>query len=186
MVYMGNKDGSVLMMMWRRCMICIKWGGGGGGGGGGTLWCFAGPAVEDARKRSMSEGGDPKANKRSRYEGHIVDKMAEVDRLQDELREKHAGKFSEEQLRSWAHLLQMKKHDSLEKPPDKPFWLTKLKKAEAEPNPTNTVSPGKRINLRGQCVDQLLKWHELLEKGDITKEQYDDFQATIMDDVKKF
>ena len=90
--------------------------------GGKTLWCFAGPAVEDARKRSMSEGGDPKANKRSRYEGHIVDKMAEVDRLQDELREKHAGKFSEEQLRSWAHLLQIKKHDSLEKPPDKPFW----------------------------------------------------------------
>ena len=43
-----------------------------------TLWCFAGP-VEDARKRPMSEGGDPKANKRSRYEGHIVDKMAEVD-----------------------------------------------------------------------------------------------------------
>ena len=130
----------------------------------------------------MSEGGDPNANKRSRYEGHIVDKMAEVDRLQDELREKHAGKFSEEQLRSWAHLLQMKKHDSLEKPPDKPFWQTK----KAEPNPTNTVSPGKRINLRGQCVDQLLKWHDLLEKGAITKEQYDDFHATIMDDVKKF
>ena len=73
----------------------------------------------------------------------------------------------------------MKKYDSFEVPPDKPFWKT----------PTGTltaVSPSKRINLRGQCVDQLLKWHELLEKGAITQEQYDNFKTTILDDVNKF
>ena len=146
-----------------------------------TLWCFGG-SKEDIRKRTLSED-DANSNKRSRYECHMADKMAEVDKIQDELREKHSGKYSEEQLRSWAHLIQMKKHESLEKAPDKPFWRTKK---AADLRRTSSVSPGKRISLRGQCVDQLLKWHELLEKGAITKEQYDDFHATIMEDVKKF
>lgn len=76
----------------------------------------------------------------------------------------------------------MKKHDSLEEPPDLPFWRGRKKKVESP----ISVSPGKRINLRGQCVDQLLKWHQLLEKGAITQEQYDEFHATIMSDVKQF
>ena len=37
-----------------------------------------------------------------------------------------------------------------------------------------------------QCVDQLLKSHQLFEKGVITKEQYEEFQASILSDVKKF
>ena len=48
------------------------------------------------------------------------------------------------------------------------------------------VSPGKRVNLRGQCVQQLLQLHELLEKGGINKQQYDEMQSTIMGDVKKY
>ena len=48
------------------------------------------------------------------------------------------------------------------------------------------VSPGRRINMRGQCVDQLPKSHQLFEKGVITKEQYKDFQASILSDVKNF
>ena len=72
----------------------------------------------------------------------------------------------------------MKKHDSLEVPPDKPFWKT--------PTGNSTgVSPIKKIHLRGQCVDQLLKWHELLEKGAITQEQYDSLKSTILD-VNRF
>ena len=35
------------------------------------------------------------------------------------------------------------------------------------------------------CVQQLLQLHELLEKGGISKEQYDEMQSTIMGDVKK-
>ena len=49
-----------------------------------------------------------------------------------------------------------------------------------------TVSPGKRVNLRGQCVQQLLQLHELLEKGGINKGQYDEMQSTIMDELKKY
>ena len=80
-----------------------------------------------------------------------------------------------------AHLIQMMKHQSLDDPPDKPFFRTSRSAANA-----TSVSPGKRISLRGQCVDQLLKSHELLEKGAITQEQYAEFLATILNDVRKF
>jgi len=42
----------------------------------------------------------------------------------DELEERHSNskKFSLEQLRAWAHIIQMKKHESYEAPPDKPFF----------------------------------------------------------------
>lgn len=109
--------------------------------------------------------------------------MAQVEEIEDTLREKHGDKYSPEQLRSWAHMYIMKKHDSLEAPPDKPFWRGSSSKSKSA---GTAASPSKRIALRGQCVDQLLKWHELLKKGAITKEQYDEFQSTIMEDVKKF
>ena len=51
---------------------------------------------------------------------------------------------------------------------------------------TLSVSPGKRVNLRGQCVQQLLQLHQLLERGGISKQQHDDMQSTIMGDVRKF
>ena len=79
----------------------------------------------------------------------------------------------------------MKKHDSLDAPPDKPFWRGSSSKSKAAGG-TGTTSPSKRIALRGQWVDQLLKWHELLKKGATTKDQYNEFQSTIMEDVKKF
>ena len=65
-----------------------------------------------------------------------------------------------------------------------PFFRSSRKPANA--GTTVAVSPGKRINMRGQCVDQLLKSHQLLEKGVITKEQYEQFQSSILNDVKKF
>ena len=148
------------------------------------LWCY-GPSDVPGVKRSSTdcEAGSSvmsKAPRRS-YDKH-VDKMAKVEETEDILRENHKGKFSEEQLRSWAHMYVMKKHDSLEVPPDKPFWKT----PKTPSGSSTAVSPSKRINLRGQCVDQLLKWHELLEKGTITKEQYDNFKSTILEDVNKF
>ena len=53
----------------------------------------------------------------------------------------------------------MSKHSSLDKAPDKPFptlYACLLLSA---------VSPGKRINVPGQCVNQLLKSNQLLQKG---------------------
>lgn len=76
----------------------------------------------------------------------------------------------------------MKKHHSLDEAPDKPFWRHNKKVIGTS---AASVSPGKHINLRGQCVNQLQKWHELLECGAIDQEQYDEFKSTIMEDIKK-
>lgn len=146
------------------------------------FWCY-GPntptELSRGTKRPHNGNTEGEARKTSRYDRH-VDMMAEVEVIEDKLREKHSEKFSEEQLRSWAHLIHMKKHKSYDEPPDKPFFRSAHK-----PN-GSVVSPGKRINLRGQCVDQLLKSHQLLEKGVISQAQYQEFQESILKDVKKF
>ena len=146
------------------------------------LWCF-GKSPERGTKRPLAEsrsnGAAPK--KASNYSKH-ADRIAEVEEIEDELKDKYSNNFSDVQYRAWANLIVMKKHESLDKPPDLPFWRgTSINKKEP-----SAVSPGKRICLRGQCVDQLLKWHELLEKGAITQSQYNEFHSSIMDDVRKF
>lgn len=152
------------------------------------LWTFAPETTEhtSGKKRARSEGSgsddNSKPKKKTRYEGH-VDKMAEVDEIYEQLLSKHQDDYSNEQLRSWAHLIQMKKHSSLETAPDKPFWRNSKKSTKSS---SVAVSPGKRINLRGQCVDQLQKWHSLLESGAISENQYEDFKSTILEDINKF
>ena len=49
---------------------------------------------------------------------------------------------------------------------------------------TATVSPGKRLQMKLECIDQLDKWHQLMEEG-VTAEQYKEIQDNIMNDIKK-
>ena len=103
--------------------------------------------------------------------------------IEEQLQEKHSGQFSPKQIVAWAHYNQSGKYDSLDVPLNLPFWrnaANKVKDKQAVP-----LSPGKRVTIRGQCVDQLSKWHDLLEKGAITDEQYTELKSTILDDVKK-
>ena len=143
------------------------------------LWCYA---ADQGQKRSQSSD-EPEA-KRTRYDKQ-TDKMSEVQEIEEKLRQKYPnGPYSEEQLRSWAHLIQMCKHSSYDVPPNKPFWKTRSKQISS--GTEIAISPGKRVNLRGQCVQQLLQLHELLEKGGISKEQYEDMKGTIMNEVKHY
>ena len=73
--------------------------------------------------------------------------------------------------------MMMKKHDSLDNPPDKPLF----KKKQAE---SSTKSPGKRIQYRSECIDQLDKWHSLLSRG-VIKQQYSELQESILSDIKR-
>ena len=41
-------------------------------------------------------------------------------------------------------------------------------------------------NMRGQCIDQLKKSHDLLDIGAITQSQYDELQMMIFFDVTIF
>lgn len=117
---------------------------------------------------------------RSNYDKH-VEKMSAVDKICDELSDKHGEKYTPEQYRCWANLIQLHKHDSYESPPNKRFFTEKSKGA------TNSsgVSPSKRINMRSECMSQLDKWYGLKERGIINEEQYKEIQDNIMSDIKK-
>ena len=165
------------------------------------LWCNA--SDQASRKRAHSpdaeeESEGRKQAKSSRYE-KFTDKMTEVEAIEAELRDRHAdGIYSEFQLRSWAHLIQMKKHSSYDNPPDKPFWKTTQTSNSVTSGSTSASlilgcnegsssrdSPGKRINMRGKCMEQLMQLHKLFENGVVTMEQYEEMKSAIMGEVKK-
>ena len=77
------------------------------------IWCY-GPALYfeqvRGRKKPQTEGTEgASAPKASRYDTY-VDKMAEVTTIENKLQERRFGKYNDQQLRSWAHSIQMKKH----------------------------------------------------------------------------
>ncbi len=45
-----------------------------------------------------------------------------MEEVYEELRGKHSGKFTPEQIRMWAQLIHMGKQKSTDDPLDKPFW----------------------------------------------------------------
>ena len=96
-------------------------------------------------------------------------------------------------LNAWAHMIQMGKHSSYEDPPNYPYFGRKHpKKAAAsddgESSSQGSVlgSPGKRIHLRSECIEQLSHWHSLMEKGGITAAEYEDLSKNILGDIAKF
>ena len=75
-----------------------------------------------SKKRARSNTTDCPTAKRS---GSMYDatlkKMHEVDVIGEELKKKHEGSYTEEYLRCWATMIQLKLHDSYDTPPSKPF-----------------------------------------------------------------
>ena len=78
----------------------------------------------------------------------------------------------------------MGKHDSQERPPDKHFFKSGKKKGDST-GATVGVSQGKRLTMRPECIDQLEKWHRLMERGAITSEQYQEIKDNILSDIKR-
>ena len=163
------------------------------------LWCFAPKPFPESNqqdlrvpgpsKRQQSNGKDlgPMQKKSKDYE-NVLTKAAEVELISSKLEEKHEhGKYTPEQYNAWAHLIHMKKHSSYENPPNKRFFGGHSKKeadSEMDVGVSKGMSPGKKkIELRGQCIEQMLKWHELLDKGGISQDQYHKLQTSIMDDI---
>ena len=113
------------------------------------------------------------------------EKLSEVEDIVKKLKKKHGTKYSVEKLNIWAHMLHIEKHDSEEIPPDVPYFrgrsgssaFSSVSLMEA------TNSPRNRVSLRTECIDQLSKWHGLLEKQVITQDDYNKVQQTILKDI---
>ena len=162
------------------------------------LWVYARSGEtsgESGRKRPRSPlpSGDHEKAQKSRKSDSHAKKLMEVEEIADDLVLRHGGLYTREQYSVWAHMINMQKHESRDVAPDKPFFKgSKGKKKLATSDPSTStsepleISPGKRIHLRTQCMDQLEKWHCLLEKGVISEEQYSELQGNILGDIKKF
>ena len=168
------------------------------------LWSYAANTCTSKRPRSpdVPEEGSS-APKRSKYDKQI-DKLREVDEIEEELRSRNGEKYTAEQIRMWAHLIHMKKHTSYDEPPNKRFWKSKSSATGSTGATTSgatgvttcassmaasksvSASPGKRVNLRGQCIDQLLRLQQLFDNGGLTQEQYAEMKEGIMNERKMF
>ena len=151
-----------------------------------TLWFFINKDVAKGKKRAHSPGGGGPSKKPSHQSDVHKAKMEEVEEILKKLKQKHTGSFSEEKIRAWAHLIQMKKHASYDNPPDMPYFKKGNKKAPDNSAPVSAeagISPCKKLNMRTACIEQLDKWHGLLEKGGITQGQYTQLQEKIMSDM---
>jgi len=152
------------------------------------IWCDGRRQDRAYNKRPTAETNEPVACKKARTSCNDLNSktLDEVDALFQQLDGKHNGKFSIEQLRMWAHMINMGKHTSLENPPDKPFFRGNKKKSLlAADVDTADISPAKRSNLRSQYMAQMKDWHALFESGAITREEYDDQKTKILEDLQK-
>ena len=48
------------------------------------------------------------------------------------------------------------------------------------------LSPGKRVQLSSQYIDQLSRWHSLKQEGGISAEEYEQLRKNILSDIGKF
>lgn len=141
--------------------------------------------VTKAKRPLAANNSGTKKQCRTNHEGHL-EKMSQVQVIVEELQERHGSskKYSPEQVRAWAHMIQLRKHDSYETPPDKPFFKSN-KNAKPCMTAEKTLSPGKRISYRTECIEQLDKWHSLMEKGAISQAQFQELQERILGDIKQ-
>ena len=149
--------------------------------------------ISKKRPQSPSTGDSPNRSKSKKSKSDVIThKILEVEAITDKLTEKHEDKFSAEQINMWAHLINMKKHQSFDDPPDKPFFRGSSKKVFTQkssdiPNATGVVcqgiSPSKRIGLRTELLDQLDKLSALLDKGIIDHSKYEQLHDSIIADI---
>lgn len=146
------------------------------------LWCYL--PTEKKRKRKL-EFSEEKENKRARCLSSNRSKIDETNDTFQDLITKHNHKYTPEQLHAWAEMVQMKKHSSLEVPPKMPFFRSRHQEPRAQEKVTTAVSSSGSswIHARTECIEQLEKIGNLLEKGTISQEQHDKLQEAIMKDI---
>ena len=111
--------------------------------------------------------------------------ITQVEAIIADLKERHGSKYDAAKYACWAHCIQNGKHSSVDEPPDLPFFTGRKKSGStSQCDTTSSGSPTKRLSLRTECINQLSKWHSLLQGGAISQDQYDEMKDTIMEDMK--
>lgn len=149
------------------------------------LWCHL-------PKKKPKPSGEP-ASKRSKIEKENSIKTSEANEVFEALKEKHSGKYKPEHLHAWAQLVQMKKHKSLDDPPDYPYFKGRSKRQAPSSNGdkenikspprSSVISPGMKVHMRTECIEQLQKIGDLRDKGIISEAQHTILQEAIMKDI---
>ena len=102
-------------------------------------------------------------------------------------------KYTLEQLRMWAQMIRLGKHDSTDEPPDKPFWRGCKRQQESSqaspPSKRPSVvlsanSPSRKVSIWSELLEQLAKWHNLSECGVVPSGEYEDLKKKILSDIK--
>ena len=155
------------------------------------LWCYTKSSTQAAQKKEAA--GSSKTTKSGTKYGQHLEERTAVDDLYKELQEKHTS-YSPRRLRAWANMVHMKTWSSLDEPPNKPFFTHGRKRSNeastSEEPPTSKIgstsapSPGKKARVRSELIDQLDKFHRLLESGALSSAEYSELRSTILTDIK--
>lgn len=73
------------------------------------------------RKQNF-EGEETELLAPSAKHGTCQQRIQQVEDIVEKLREKHGKKFSVEKLNTWAHMINMGKHNSYDTPPNLPYF----------------------------------------------------------------
>ena len=144
------------------------------------LWCYTHVTATKSQKETSKDLSASSESQKS-----------DVDAVYEQLREKHSSYYDEERLRMWAHLVQMGKHTSLDEPPDKPYFRG-CKRPNNEQGASGCTktrvvssSPGRKVSMRTELIDQLEKWNQLRTSGMIDENEYQELRKTIIIDIKE-
>jgi len=55
--------------------------------------------------------------------------------------------------------------------------------SSSQSHSSNNVTPTKQLGMHTECIDQLSKWHALLQNGMISNEQYEELKGVILKDM---
>ena len=149
------------------------------------------PSEKTRKKSATNQATNEPQSKRSQAILSNDEKTTEANKVFKDLSEKHESRYTPEQLHAWAYLIQLKKHSD---PPDYPYFRgykqrkdkdqsSHLSCKERTVEHANVISPQKKVIMRTQCIDQLQKISDLLDKGCISQDQYKELQDTIMKDI---
>ena len=138
-----------------------------------------------AQKCPRTNDGEKPKSKRDA----CMNKIQEVEDIVGELKKKHGNALNLERYNAWAHMLHTGQYSSYDELPNFPYFKMPGSKSFKSTSVANdaeksqAMSPGKRIHRCSECIQQLDQWFHLLEKGVISKEQYEELKASITGDI---